>query len=95
MIIKIVKKLKFLIGSVLVLYFINNTLALENIVKIRGITEFQRIYYKNNGNNTQQKTSVYQKRYGFYSAGNFLVDYKLVTDTDVQYGASIGLQQTK
>lgn len=68
--------------------------AVENIVKIGAVAEVQAIHYANNGVASQKELSAYQKKFGFSSSGNFVVDYRLVADNGIKYGAKIGIEQT-
>ncbi len=73
---------------------ISGAIAVENVVKVGAVAEVQGIYYNNNGDVTQRKLSTHQKNFGFYSSGNFLVDYQLVADSGFKYGAKIVIEQT-
>jgi hypothetical protein len=73
---------------------ISSALALDNIVKINAVMEAQGIYYDNNGKLEQRQLSVNQKKYGFHSTGNLLVDYALESDSGLKYGVKIGVEQT-
>lgn len=68
--------------------------AAENVVNLGAVVQVQGIHYNNNGDSSQQKLSTHQKKYGFYSSGNFLVDYQLIADNGMKYGAKIGIEQT-
>lgn len=84
-----------LLASTSVICFgFSGAIAAENVVKLGAVVEVQGIHYNNNGASSQQKLSTHQKKYGFYSSGNFLVDYKLVADNGMKYGAKIGIEQT-
>ena len=87
-------KTNFLLPTMLVGSFITSAYAAENVVKIGGVMDVTGIYYKTNGDHSQQKLSTYNKKFGFYSSGHFLVDYQLLSDTGIKYGAKISLQQT-
>lgn len=90
------KKIRnILLASSSVLCFgFSGAIAAENVVKLGAVIEVQGIYYNNNGHSSQQKLSTHQKKYGFYSSGNFLVDYQLIADNGMKYGAKIGVEQT-
>ena len=66
--------------------------AVENIVKIGAVAEVQAIHYANNGTDSQKVLSTYQKKFGFSSSGNFVVNYQLVADSGIKYGTKIGLE---
>ena len=52
--------------------------AAENIVKIGAVAEVQAVHYANNGAPSQKEVSNRQKKYGFSSSGNFVVNYQLI-----------------
>ena len=83
-----------LAGTGILYCAVSTAFALDNVVKLGAVIEVQGIHYNNNGRAEQKKISTHQKKYGFYSSGNFLVDYQLVTDTGIKYGTKIGLEQT-
>ncbi len=68
--------------------------AVENVVKVGAVVEVQGIHYTSNGDATQKKLSTHKKQYGLYSSGNIALDYQLVADSGMKYGAKIGLEQT-
>ncbi len=72
----------------------NNTLAIDNSVKIGGLYDSQAIYYKNNGKAEQRVVSNRNKNFGFYTSGHLFVDYKLIAENDNLYGAKISLEHT-
>ncbi len=72
----------------------SGAIAAENVVNLGAVVQVQGIHYNNNGDSSQQKLSTHQKKYGFYSSGNFLVDYQLIADNGMKYGAKIGIEQT-
>ena len=61
---------------------VNNTLAIDNSVKIGGLYDSQAIYYKNNGKAEQRVVSNRNKNFGFYTSGHLFVDYKLIAEND-------------
>ncbi|MDC0865048.1 porin [Rickettsiaceae bacterium] len=71
-----------------------NSFAADSEVKIGGAVEVQAVYYSSDGDDTQKKLSTYNKEYGFSSSGNFFLDYKLVADSGLKYGAKIGAEIT-
>jgi len=73
---------------------VNNTLAIDNSVKIGGLYDSQAIYYKNNGKAEQRVVSNRNKNFGFYTSGHLFVDYKLIAENDNLYGAKISLEHT-
>lgn len=90
---KVIKNL--LIASTSAFCFMSSSVfAVENIVKIGAIAEVQAIHYANNGAASQKALSTYQKKFGFSSSGNFVVNYQLVADSGIKYGTKIGLEQT-
>lgn len=72
----------------------SGAIAAENMVKLGAVVEVQGIHYNNNGASSQQKLSTHKEKYGLYSSGNFLVNYQLVADNGIKYGAKIGIEQT-
>ncbi|GAB4166406.1 MAG: porin [Rickettsiaceae bacterium] len=83
------------VANVSVLLFVTPTaFALDNMVKIGAVMDVAGIYYKTNGDATQQKLSTHQRHYGLYSSGHFLVDYQLSDDSGWKYGTKISIQQT-
>ena len=87
-------KKSLLAGTGILCCVASTALALDNVVKLGAVIEVQGIHYSNNGRAEQKKLSTHQEKYGFYSSGNFLVDYQLVTDAGIKYGAKIGIEQT-
>lgn len=84
-----------LLASASALCFVLPTaVAAENIVKIGAVAEVQAVHYANNGAPSQKDVSNRQKQYGFSSSGNFVVNYQLVADNGIKYGAKIGIEQT-
>ena len=83
-----------MIGAGILCYSASTVLALDNVVKIGATIEVQGINYANNGDATQKKLSTYKKQYGFYSSGNVLVDYQLISENGLKYVAKIVLNQT-
>ena len=83
-----------LVSASAILVFSNVVYGMDNKVQLKGLLEFQSIYYTNNGTSSQRKVSTYKKNFGFYSSGNVLIDYMLITDNNVKYGYKIGLAIT-
>jgi len=88
-----IKNLLLASASIVCLGF-SGAIAAENVVKLGAVVQVQGIHNNNNGDSSQQKLSTHQKKYGLYSSGNFLVDYQLVADSGMKYGAKIGIEQT-
>jgi hypothetical protein len=84
----------FLLSTGILCCTISSAFALDSIVKIAAVMEVQGAHYDNNGKTEQQKLSVHQKKYGFFSTGNLLIDYALESDSGLKYGAKIGVEQT-
>lgn len=72
----------------------NTALAADSTVKIKGLYDFQGIYYKNNGKPEQRIVSQRNKEFGFYTSGNILMDYQLTAENNNLYGAKISLEHT-
>ncbi len=70
------------------------SLALDKEVKMGALIEADGLYYKSNGDETQRRFTQNNKNLGFYSTGNFYVDYKLVDENGLKYGTKISVQQT-
>lgn len=68
--------------------------AAESEVKLNGMMEVFAVNYNTNGNKDQQVFSTYQKDYGFYSGGNVFLDYALISESGLKYGAKLGLEHT-
>lgn len=86
--------LRLVLVSTTIISAVSEVQAVDTKVKLGGQLEFQSIYYKNNGAPNQRIVSTHNKNFGFYSSGDMFVDYRLITDSDVEYGAKIGLELT-
>ena len=84
----------WVIGAISLGCFIQNTLAIDNTVKIGGLYDWQSIYYNNNGKSEQKIVSKYNKDFGFYSSGHIFAEYQLIAENNDLYGAKISLQHT-
>lgn len=68
--------------------------AAESEVKLRGTMDFQAARIDSNGKNSQKQFSYHKKNFGFYSGGNIYLDYALISENGLKYGAKLGLEHT-
>lgn len=84
-----------ILATAATLFFsLNNSLAMDNQVKIGGLYEFQTIYYKNNGKPEQRVLSSNNREFGLNTSGHIFVDYQLISENNHKYGAKISLEHT-
>lgn len=68
--------------------------AVSSEVKLRGGLDFQSFYLTSSGAESQKKATDKKKGLGFYSYGDIYLDYMLVSDSGLKYGAKVGLEIT-
>ena len=72
----------------------NTSYALSNEVKLKGVLDFQAFNLTSDGVELQKMASKKKKGFGFYSSGDVYLDYALVSESGLKYGAKVGLELT-
>jgi hypothetical protein len=78
----------------IVSFISTNSFGAESTVQIHAVTDVIGLYYHNNGDETQQTLSNYQKEYGISSSGHILIDYTIKSENNLKYGSKFSIQHT-